>query len=312
MSALHVITGAGPVGRTVATQLAHAGHHVRLLTRSGSGPRHENIERRAVDVHDESALRAAVDGATAVYHCAHAAYSAAAWATALPAMEQAVLRAAADSVVVFPESLYSYSEPSRPMTEDSPRAATGGKRGMRTELLRARQASATPTVSVVASDFFGPHVHTAHAGDRMVGAVLAGRTVRVMGSADQPHSFTYVPDYAGAMVAAAARPQVWGSVLHAPTGPALTQRQLVHALAEAAGVPATVRTLPSWVLRAGALVPGSLRELAEMLYQFEQPFVLDSRRSEELLGLAPTPLTQAVRETVAWWRTEQPNATGRR
>ena len=33
-----------------------------------------------------------------------------------------------------------------------------------------------------------------------------------------------------------------------------------------------------------------------------RPFVLDSRSSEALLGLAPTPLDVAVKETVAWWR----------
>ena len=35
MSTVHVVTGAGPVGSTVALQLADAGHPVRLLTRSG-------------------------------------------------------------------------------------------------------------------------------------------------------------------------------------------------------------------------------------------------------------------------------------
>ncbi len=191
------------------------------------------------------------------------------------------------------------------MTEDGPRTATGGKRGVRTALLTARAQSTTPTVSVVASDYFGPYARNAHAGERMVPVVLAGRTVRVLGSADQPHSFTYLPDYARAMVAAAETPATWGSVLHAPTGPALTQRELVHAFADAAGVRPRVGTLPSWLLRAGAVVPGPMRELAEMLYQFTAPFVMDSRRTEALLGLSPTPREDAVRATVAWWRQEQ-------
>ncbi len=36
MNAPHVVTGAGPVGWTIAEQLADAGHEVRVLTRSGS------------------------------------------------------------------------------------------------------------------------------------------------------------------------------------------------------------------------------------------------------------------------------------
>lgn len=312
MSALSVVTGAGPVGRTVAEQLAETGQQVRVLTRSGSGPEHPNVERVALDVRDEQALRRAVAGADAVFHCIHAAYTASAWQAVLPTAEQAVLRAAAGAVVVFPESLYSYADPSRPMTEDGPRTATGGKRGVRTALLAGRARSATPTVSVVASDYFGPYARAAHAGERMVPAILSGRTVRVLGSLDQPHSFTYLPDYARAMIQAAAAPATWGSVLHAPTGPALTQRELVHAFAAAAAVRPRTATLPSWLLRSGALVPGPLRELAETLYQFTGPFVVDSTRTQAVLGLAPTPVEEAARATVAWWRDAGRVAVGRR
>ncbi len=190
------------------------------------------------------------------------------------------------------------------MTEDSPREAQGGKRGVRTALLAAREASATPTVSVVASDFFGPRVMNAHAGERLVPRVLAGKTVRVLGSADQPHSFTYVPDLTAAMISAAHNPKLWNSVLHAPTGPALTQRQLADRFAEAAGAPtARVKALPGWLLRAAGLVSTDAKEIGEMLYQFDGPFVMDSGRSNEALGLVPTPLTEAVASTVQWWRT---------
>ncbi|AOW93936.1 epimerase [Rhodococcus sp. WMMA185] len=305
MSDIEIVTGAGPVGWTIASQLAQQGRRVRVLTRSGSGPDHPLIERRKVDINDAAALREALDGAVAVYHCVHAAYEAAAWERELPAAEQRVLEAAGvvGAVVVFPESLYSYDASEQPITEHTPRNATTGKRGVRTRLLQARAASTTPTVSVVASDFFGPHVMNAHAGERMVPAVLAGKTMRVLGCADQPHSFTYVPDLADAMITAAHDRALWNSVLHAPTAPAVTQRQLVEAFADAAGVPAPkVSGLPGWVFRAGGLIHRGTRELAEMLYQFEEPFVMDSAESEARLDLRPTPLARAAEDTVAWWQ----------
>lgn len=309
---IEIVTGAGPVGSTVALQLAQHGTRVRILTRSGSGPEHPLIDRRRVDVSDPDALRSACAGATAIYHCIHAAYNAAAWERELPAAEKVVLEvagtlgsAASSVVVVFPESLYSYNSDSV-MTETDPRSATGGKRGVRSALLRAREASATPTVSVVASDFFGPRVRSAHAGERMVPKVMAGKKIRVVGSADQPHSFTYVADLAAAMIDAAHRPELWNSVLHAPTGPALTQRALAQAFAHAAGAPpAKVGVLPAWMLDAIGKVSSDTRELAEMNYQFTKPFVMDSRASEERLGRTPTPLEQAARDTVEWWRAEQ-------
>ena len=312
MSTVHVVTGAGPVGSTVAQQLADSGHRVRLLTRSGSGPDHALIERRRVDVSQPEALAEAFAGAVAVHHCIHgSAYDARVWQAELPRAERAVLEAAGrvGAVVVFPESLYSYGPVDGPMTEDLPRAATGGKLGVRTELLAQREASATPTVSVAASDFYGPMVKTAHAGERLVPTVLAGRTMRVVGSLDQPHSFTYVPDLAAAMVAAAARPELWNSFLHAPTAPAPTQRRLIEMVAAAGGVPVPrMSALPAPVLRALGRVSRDMRELAETSYMFARPFVLDSSASEQRLGLTPTPLETGVKETVGWWREQEGSA----
>ena len=314
----HVVTGAGPVGSTIALQLAEQGHPVRLLTRSGGGPEHPLVERRRVDVSHAAGLAEHFDGAAAVHHCIHgSAYSAKVWRAELPAAEQAVLAAAggAGAVVTFPESLYSYGPVEGPMTEDLPRDATHGKLGIRAELLRTRAASSTPTVSVAASDFYGPRVRMAHAGERLVPALLSERRVALVGSLDQPHSFTYVPDLAGAMIRAAQTPSLWGQFLHAPTAPPPTQRELAEALAQAAGVASPrLSVLPAWALKAAGLVSRDARELAETSYQFTSPFVLDSSHSEALLGQSPTPLDVAAKETVDWWRAQvsHPAAARRR
>lgn len=308
MNDVKIVTGAGPVGWTVASQLAGAGHHVRVLTRSGSGPEHPLVERLRVDANKQLEVARALAGATEVFHCIHGSrYSADAWRRELPEAERAVLTAAggAGVVVIFPESLYSYSSPEKTMAENSPRQAFGGKRGVRTGLLAGRAVSDTPTVSVVASDFFGPRVRAAHAGDRMVPRVLDGRRVQVLGSAELPHSFTYVPDLTAAMIRAAERPELWNTVLHAPTNPAVTQREMATVFAEAAGVPAPkVSAIPGWTVRTAGIFSADLRELAETLYQFQAPFIMDSAASGELLGLAPTPLETAARETVQWWRSQ--------
>jgi nucleoside-diphosphate-sugar epimerase len=305
---LHIVTGAGPVGSTVAQQLVEQGISVRMLTRSGSGPDHPLIERRRVDVADRDRLAAELQGASAVHHCVHGTkYRAATWRRELPAMDRGLLAVAgeAGAVVVFPESLYSYGPVEGVITEDGPREATQGKLGVRADLLRAREASDTPTVSVAASDFFGPRVRTSHAGERLIPRILAGRTVSVVGSLDQPHSFTYVPDLARAMVTASLDPSLWDSFLHAPTVEAGTQRQLIEAIASTAGVQSPkMFAIPSWFFKAVGTVAVDMRELAETSYQFDRPFVMDSRSSEERLGQTPTPFEQQVKETVAWWRSE--------
>lgn len=302
----HVVLGAGPVGATIASQLAGAGQSVRLLTRSGSGPEHPLIQRERADAADPATLD--FTGAQAIYHCIHGSqYSAKVWSRELPARERNVLDAAGPvgAVVAFPESLYSYGPVNGPITETSPRNASTGKLGVRARLLRQRADHPTPVVSVAASDFFGPLVRVSHAGERLFPTVLAGRKMTVIGSLDEPHSFTYVPDYAAAIIRAAAHDVHWNTVLHAPTGPALTQRELITALARAAGVDVPrMAALPTGVLRAAGLVHGPSRELAETGYMFARPFVLDSTFSQRQLKLAPTPLPEALAATVEWWRSQ--------
>lgn len=309
MTQLFVVTGAGPVGWTVAEQLADEGHTVRVLTRSASGPDRAGVERVRADVSDSRQVQAAFDGATAVFHCIHgSAYTAAAWETELPRAERTVLEAAgrAGAVVVFPESLYSYDRPDETMTESSSRTAAGGKRGVRTQLLQEREASSTATVSVVASDFYGPRVRTAHAGERIVPRILAGKTIRPLGNPDVAHSFTYVPDLAAAMIAAARREDLWNSVLHAPTAPAPTLRGMAEEFALAAGVSKPrVRPISRRMIQTLGTVFRDLRELAEVLYQFERPFIIDSSHSEALLGLRPTSLPEGAAATVRWWQGQE-------
>ena len=48
--------------------------------------------------------------------------------------------------------------------------------------------------------------------------------------------------------------------------------------------------VPKLMLRALGLFNPMMRELVEMVYEFEQPFVLDSTKYESTFGKAGTPL----------------------
>ena len=45
-----------------------------------------------------------------------------------------------------------------------------------------------------------------------------------------------------------------------------------------------------------------MRELAEMAYEFEEPFVLDTSKYEATFGAAGTPLAAAIATTIDWYR----------
>jgi nucleoside-diphosphate-sugar epimerase len=48
-----------------------------------------------------------------------------------------------------------------------------------------------------------------------------------------------------------------------------------------------------------------VRELLEMQYQFEEPFIVDSSKITKRLGVTATPLDQAISETLLSYSNEK-------
>ena len=121
---MHVVVGAGWIGGGTASRLAEAGHQVRVVTRSGRGPAHPNIECVASDAARPGALAPLVAGADAIYNCANPRYGR--WASDWPPIAAAMLDAAEHSgaVLVTMSNLYGYGPIDHPITEDDPLVAT--------------------------------------------------------------------------------------------------------------------------------------------------------------------------------------------
>lgn len=298
----YVVFGAGPIGRAIARQWTASGHEVVLASRSGSGPQMPGVTRVAIDAADPDAVARAAEGADALVNALNPAYHR--WPTDWPPMAASLLDAAASSgaLLITVSNLYGYGPVAGPITEDLPLAATGTKGRVRAQMfqdaLRAHREGRVRMVEVRASDYVGPGAES-HLGDRVVPRLLAGKSVSVLGSPDQPHTWTYTEDVARLVVALAERPDAWGRAWHVPSNPARTQRQACADLAEVAGVPApTVRSIPSVALRLLGLVNPTIRELKETRYQFDAPFVMASSAAENELDVRPTPWSAVLADTL--------------
>ena len=60
-----------------------------------------------------------------------------------------------------------------------------------------------------------------------------------------------------------------------------------------------VTELPRALLALGGLVSPVLRELPEVAYQTEAPFIMDSTAAQAAFGLAPQPWDEVLAQTVA-------------
>lgn len=299
--------GFGPAGAATARLLAGQGHSVRVVTRSGRNPE-PGIEHVVLDAMDGEQLTEVTRGAAAIFSCAAPPYPR--WTRDWPPLASAACTAAeaTGAVLVMLGNLYGYGPVDGPMTEKLPLAATGPKGRVRAQVWEQAQElheqGRVKAVEVRASDFFGPGVTDGgHLAARVMPRLLRGKPVSTLGDPDAPHSWTYLPDVAGALVEVAGEERAWGHAWHVPTEPALSTREMVDRLAARAGTgPVAVRGLPPAVLGAASVFSPLIRELKEVRYQFDRPFVVDSSAYEAAFALRATPVDEQIRATVDWWR----------
>jgi len=307
---LHVVLGArGGVGQAVARQLTAQGKRVRAVSR-GKADAPAGVEVVAADLLQRDQAVAACTGAAVVYHCAGVPYPR--WAAALPAMMENTIAgaSAAGATLVYADNCYMYAPTSRPMTEDLPYAPVTRKGMLRkvlAETLLAAHAEGRVRAAIGrATDFYGPGVVTSTMGERFFTALLAGKRVEWLGALDQPHAMTVVDDFARVLITLGGRDEALGQVWHTPAAEPLTGRQYIAMAAESAGVAARPMALSATLVRVLGLFNPMLRELGEMLYEFDAPYLVDGSRYQHAFGGTPTPHSEAMRQTLAWYRGRVP------
>jgi nucleoside-diphosphate-sugar epimerase len=303
---LHVVLGArGGVGQALVHLLTEQGKHVRAVSRAkAAGP--TGIELVAADLLQGDQAIAACREASVVYHCAGVPYPQ--WAKVLPTIMENTITAVsvAGARLVYADNCYMYAPTARPMTEDLPYAPVTRKGRVRKQLAEALMAAhSTGRLRAAigrATDFYGPGMVTSTMGERFFTALVAGKRVEWLGKLDQPHAMTVVDDFARVLFTLGSRDEALGQVWHVPAADALTGRQYIELAAEAAGVTARPMVLSAGLVRVLGLFNPMLRELGEMLYEFNAPYLIDGSKYLRAFGGMPTPHVQATRQAVTWSR----------
>ena len=156
-----------------------------------------------------------------------------------------------------------------------------------------------------ASDFFGAGVTESTLGSRVFGNAVAGKRADFMGNPDLLHSYSYVPDIATGLITLGTDERAVGQVWHLPGPVTVTTRALFELVAHDVNHRVGVRNISKRMLSVLGLVSPLMRGLAEMSYQFEQPFVLDTSKYESTFTTATTPLSTAISDTIAWYQSQR-------
>lgn len=303
---LNVVFGAGPLGLAVADQLIERGHHVRVVRRAGGTGLPPGAETMAGDASEPGFACEACSGAAVVYHCANPRYTR--WPQDFPPLQRGILAGAtaAGAKLIFGDNLYMYGPAGQPLREDLPNRAPGPNGRTRAEmaamLLEAHAKGQVRVAIARASDFYGPRVLQSALGERAFGAAVRNRPAQVLGNPDVPHTYTYIVDFARALVTLGERDEALGRIWHVPSAETITTRQLLYLVYREAGAAPRIRAASRPLVTVMALFSPMMRALKEQLYQFERPFVMDSGAFERAFGVQATPHDDAIRETVRWYR----------
>lgn len=309
--AKHVILGTGQLGLAIMDELVAAGQRVKLVNRSGrvNEALPAGVILETADGTNPDEVARVTAGAEVVFFCLQPAYHQ--WPEKFPPLAAGVIEGVARSgaKLVFGDNLYMYGPTGgQPIHEKLPYAADTRKGKARAQvanlLLDAHNAGKLQVTIGRASDFYGPRVTDSMAGEMLFEAALHGKTVNLTGSLDLPHTLTYIRDFARALVTLSQHDEAYGRIWHVPSAETLTQNEFLKLVEAEIGQPIKVRTAGKMILRLIGLFNPAAGEVVEMMYEFNEPFIVDHSQFAAAFGVQVTPHAQAIRETLVWYQNE--------
>ncbi len=308
------IIGYGAVGRETAKLLLARGDKVRVAQRRRPGNLPDAAEFIATDVLDADSVQRACAGSEAVICCIGFPYDSRIWEKAWPKAMENLLAACAkvQARFLFADNLYMCGPQHRPLTEDMPLTGFGRKPKVRAEITRlwqrAHRGGRLQAVAVRASDFYGPDVETSVLSNYGVKRLLAGKPALIPYSPDHPHDFTYVPDFARALMTLLDAPlDAYGQAWHVPNAPTQTLRSLIVKSAGMIGAPPRMTVMPRALLHIAGLFDRQVYELIEMGFQSDRPYLVDASKFTGRFWADATSFEAGLEATIASYTPQPPN-----
>ncbi|MDB5105133.1 MAG: NAD-dependent dehydratase [Fibrobacteres bacterium] len=303
---LQTILGAnGTIGSPLAKELRAYTDRIRLVSRN---PRKADPEDELMpaDLSLPGQVDKAVAGSDIVYLTIGFEYDLKVWRERWPKLMRDTLDACAKhgAKLVFFDNVYMYAKSAMPrMTEDSPIDPPSRKGEVRRRiadmLLDDAKAGKVKALIARSADFYGPDNDKSFLIEVVYKNLAKGKKPNWFMDADKRHSFTFTPDAAKATALLGNTEDAYGQVWHLPTDPAaLTGREMAALFAGEMGGPAGVSVLPMWMLRLIGVFMPMMREMPEMMYQYDRDYIFDSSKFDARFGSGATPYAEGVKRTV--------------
>ncbi|HXM95939.1 MAG TPA: NAD-dependent epimerase/dehydratase family protein [Candidatus Dormibacteraeota bacterium] len=303
-----ILGAGGAIGNELVKELAAGNEPVRLVSRNPklvAGA----AEAIAADLSNLDDAVQAVAGSRIAFLLVGLKYDLKVWRELWPRIMHNAIEAAkrANARLVFFDNVYMYGKVNGPMTEETPFRPNSKKGEIRakiaTTLLSEMKTGNLTALIARAADFYGPRARTGLP-NVMVFDKFAKRAKAMWPVNDSvKHSFTFTPDAARSLLLLTNTESAWNQTWHVPTAAnPPTGKQFIELVAKEFGTPPKYRVLSRPMLKIVGWFDTTVREMYEMLYQYEFEYIFDSTKFTQAFRFPPTSYAEGIHITAQAYR----------
>lgn len=300
----HTILGAGgPVGKSLATALTNLNKPVRLVSRQPLLTNKGQSWFKA-DLTIQQEVIDALEGSEVAYLTIGLPYSTKIWREYWPLVMKNVTTACLHHGVrlVFFDNIYALSRDHlNPITESSPLQPSSKKGEIRAEVIKILMESVEKKglLGLIArsADFLTLEENKGMIKPLLYDRMKKNQRAQWICNAKVIHTFSYLPDLGKGTALLGTSPDVMQQVWNLPTDPSpMTGVDWIRLMAEEMPASEKYTTISAGMIRFLGLFIPYMRELVEMLYQYDRDYYFDSSKFNRYFKFIPTPPREAIQQ----------------
>lgn len=278
---------------------------IRLVSRNPKKVNNSD-ELFPADLLNASQTADAVKGSEIVYLLAGLPYNAGIWIEQWPIVMRNVIDACKlyHAKLVFFDNVYMYGQVKGIMTEDSPFNAVGikGKARAKTAgmLLDEIESGQLTAMICRAPEFYGPRNTQSGTNATIFDNIKKGKKLQVLIKDSTLRTLIYTPDAGKATALLGNTMDAYNQTWHLPCDlNRLTSKQFIEICSTVKGKELKYTILKKWMLRLVGSFNPFVKEIIELLYQWEDDYLFDcSKFNKRFPGFKTTALPVGIAEII--------------
>lgn len=273
-----VVGGSGPSGRAIIKELQKRNLFVKSLGRSKTV---ETVESIQADIFNLEEYKKAISGASYIYLAIGLLYETKFWEKNWPLVMENTIEASkfTNAKLIFLDNIYMYSNPLPDSfdehTEQFPKTKKGIiRKNVSDLLLEAIKSKKVQALIGRSATFYGENCKNSFLYTSFIERMLENKNPQSLFKPDQVHTYSNITDNARAIVELALDDSCYGEVWHLPVNSPITLNEILEIVNSILNKKFKISVMPKFMFRILSFFIPILKELKEMLYQMENPYIM--------------------------------------